>query len=390
MRLIGLGLPLAVWILGVVTPPPGGWSAGGLTLYSVLLLGLAAVDLTAPDATAPLARRLLWLGLEVAFCFAVVRTHGTLIRPAFAYLVPACRALPMFGERRGLLLGLLIWPAYLLNVGLDVWPDRLHEYPNYLLILLVVWAAAVIPVVASLKQAAARRHLEGLYAELRAAHEELAALHRRAREAAVAEERNRLAREIHDTLAHYLTVVNVQLEAAEKLAAAQPARSLDAVGRARRLTLQCLQEVRRSVGALRAATVEELALPGALAKLAREFSESTGIDVSLDLGDVDSLHLTPEAAQALYRTVQEALTNVQRHAHASRARVTLTTPNGVVTLRVEDDGVGPGTGPEDQGGGFGLIGLRERVALLGGRLDFGPGHHTGACLTVTLPREAGS
>ena len=390
MRLIGLGLPLAVWILGVVTPPPGGWSAGGLTLYSALLLGLAAVDRTAPDATAPLGRRLLWLGLEVAFCFAVVRTHGTLIRPAFAYLVPACRALPMFGERRGLLLGLLIWPAYLLNVGLDVWPDRLHEYPNYLLILLVVWAAAVIPVVASLKQAAARRHLEGLYAELRAAHEELAALHRRAREAAVAEERNRLAREIHDTLAHYLTVVNVQLEAAEKLAAAQPARSLDAVGRARRLTLQCLQEVRRSVGALRAATVEELALPGALAKLAREFSESTGIDVSLDLGDVDSLHLTPEAAQALYRTVQEALTNVQRHAHASRARVTLATPNGVVTLRVEDDGVGPGTGPQDQGGGFGLIGLRERVALLGGRLDFGPGHHTGACLTVTLPREAGS
>jgi len=390
LRLIGLGLPLAVWILGVVTPPPGGWSAGGLTLYSVLLLGLAAVDLTAPDATAPLGRRLLWLGLEVAFCFAVVRTHGTLIRPAFAYLVPACRALPMFGERRGLLLGLLIWPAYLLNVGLDVWPDRLHEYPNYLLILLVVWAAAVIPVVASLKQAAARRHLEGLYAELRVAHEELAALHRRAREAAVAEERNRLAREIHDTLAHYLTVVNVQLEAAEKLAATQPARSLDAVGRARRLTLQCLQEVRRSVGALRAATVEELALPGALAKLAREFSESTGIDVSLDLGDVDSLHLTPEAAQALYRTVQEALTNVQRHAHASRARVTLATPNGVVTLRVEDDGVGPGTGPQDQGGGFGLIGLRERVALLGGRLDFGPGHHTGACLTVTLPREAGS
>jgi signal transduction histidine kinase len=374
----------------VVTPPPGGWSAGGLLLYSALLLGLAAVDRTAPDATAPLARRLLWLGLEVALCFAVVRTHGTLIRPAFVYLVPACRALPMFGERRGLLVGLLIWPAYLLNVGLDVWPDRLQEYPNYLLILLVVWAAAVIPVVASLKQAAARRRLEGLYAELRAAHEELAALHQRAREAAVAEERNRLAREIHDTLAHYLTVVNVQLEAAEKLASDQPTRSLDAVGRARRLTLQCLQEVRRSVGALRAETIEELALPGALAKLAREFGESTGIDVSLDLGNVETLHLTPEAAQALYRTVQEALTNVQRHAHASHARVTLAAPNGVVTLRVEDDGVGPSTGNGDEGGGFGLIGLRERVALLGGRLDFGPGQHAGACLMVTLPVEAGS
>jgi signal transduction histidine kinase len=389
LRLIGLGLPLAVWVLGVVTPPPGGWSTVDLALYSALLLALAAVDRTAPDATVPLGRRLLWLGLEVAICFAVVRTHGTLIRPAFVYLVPACRALPLFGERRGLLLGLLIWPAYLLNVGLDVWPNRLHEYPNYLLILLVVWAAAVIPVVASLKQAAARRHVEGLYAELRAAHEELAALHRRAREAAVAEERNRLAREIHDTLAHYLTVVNVQLEAAEKLASDRPARSLDAVGRARRLTLQCLQEVRRSVGALRAATVEELALPGALAKLTKEFSESTGIEVHLDLGNVGSIGLSPEATQALYRTVQEALTNVQRHAHASLARVTLVAPNGVVTLRVEDDGVGPSAGNGDEdGGGFGLIGLRERVALLGGQLDFGPGRPAGACLTVTIPVEA--
>jgi signal transduction histidine kinase len=372
----------------VVTPPPGGWSAGGLLLYSALLLGLIIVDRTAPDAGAPVSRRLVWLSLEVALCFAVLRTHGTLIRPAFVYLVPACRALPMFGESRGLLLGLLIWPAYLLNVGIDVWPERLHEYPNYLLILLVVWAAAVIPVVASLKQAAARRHIEGLYDELRGAHDELAALHRRAREAAVAEERNRLAREIHDTLAHYLTVVNVQLEAAEKLAADQPARSLDAVGRARRLTLQCLQEVRRSVAALRAATIEDLALPGALAKLVHEFSESSGIDVSLDLGNVGTLHLPPEAAQALYRTVQEALTNVQRHARASHARVTLAAPNGVVMLRIEDDGIGPGSrGAASTSDGFGLIGLRERVSLLGGQLDFGPGRHTGACLLVTLPLE---
>jgi signal transduction histidine kinase len=215
-------------------------------------------------------------------------------------------------------------------------------------------------------------------------------LNERAREAAVAEERNRLAREIHDTLAHYLTVVNVQLEAAEKLASEQPARSLDAVGRARRLTLQCLLEVRRSVGALRAATIEELTLPGALTRLVHEFSESTGIDVSLDLDGVGALQLTPEATQALYRTVQEALTNVQRHARASHAQVTLTAPSGLVSLRIEDDGVGPGAGLSEERGGFGLIGLRERVALLGGQLDFGPGPLTGACLTVTLPIEAGA
>jgi len=372
----------------VVTPPPGGWSAGGLALYSLLLLMLGVVDQTAPDAAAPCGRRLLWLGLEVVLCFAIVRTHGNLIRPAFAYLVPACRALPMFGERRGLLLSLVIWPAYILNVSHDVWPDRLQEYPNYLLILLVIWAAAIIPVFASLKQAAARRHIEGLYDELRTAHAELAALHAQAREAATVEERNRLAREIHDTLAHYLTVVNVQLEAAEKLASDQPARSLESVGRARRLTLQCLQEVRRSVGALRAATLEDLALPRALEKLGQELAESTGLDVQLQVDLPSDIYLPPEAAQALYRTAQEGLTNVQRHAHATRARVCLAAPEGAITLRVEDDGVGPSQAGVMASGGFGLIGLRERVALLGGRLDFEPGAEGGARLCVTLPVEA--
>src|SRR5206468_331333 len=152
---------------------------------------------------------------------------------------------------------------------------------------------------------------------------------------------------------------------AEKLAADQPMRSLEAVGRARRLTLQCLQEVRRSVGALRAASLEDLALPGALAKLGQELSDSTGLDVQLQFDVPDDMHLPPEAAQALYRAAQEGLTNVQRHAQATHARVCLAAPDGTVTLRVEDDGVGPGQGSEATGGGFGVIGLRARVALLG-------------------------
>jgi len=246
----------------------------------------------------------------------------------------------------------------------------------------------VIPVFASLKQAEARRRVEGLYDDLHAAHEALAALHQQAREAAVAEERNRLAREIHDTLAHYLTVVNVQLEAAEKLAADQPTRSLEAVGRARRLTLECLQEVRRSVGALRAATIEELALPRALRKLTQDLDESTDLDVRLDLGMADDVRLAPETAQALYRVAQEGLTNVQRHARATCAWVCVSPPTDTITLRVEDDGVGPSGPAQAPGdGGLGLVGLRERVALLGGRLAFGPGRDGGARLEVTLPLE---
>ena len=105
------------------------------------------------------------------------------------------------------------------------------------------------------------------------------ALHREVRSAAVAEERNRLAREIHDSLAHYLTVANVQLEAAEKLGVERAQAALEHVRRARRLTLECLQDVRRSVAAMRAAKLEELALEPSLQRLVADFAESTGLRV---------------------------------------------------------------------------------------------------------------
>ena len=220
LRLAGLALPAAVWVLGVFSPPRGGLSPEYLVTFSALLAALVVVDQTAPREDAGPWRRLLWLGAELALCWLVVRLHGTLIRPALIYLLPASRALLMF-RRRGLALGLLVWLAYGLNVGLDAWPDRLGEYfPNYFSFFLAPYVVAVVLTLAPLRQVA-----------------------------------DRLAREIHDSLAHYLTVINVPLEAAEKLGPAQP-RALESVRRARRLALECLWEVRRSVAALRAATLE--------------------------------------------------------------------------------------------------------------------------------------
>lgn len=388
LRLVGLAVPVAVWVLGVFPPPRGGLTPTYLATYTGLLLALILVDQTAPRRGDPLWRKLLWLGAELLLCFLVVLTQGTLVRPALVYILPASRALLMFGERPGLALSGAVWLTYGANILRDVWADRLHEFPNYLPFFLGPYALAVLLTLAALRQAAHRRRVEALYEQLSAAHRELQALHARAREAAVAEERNRLAREIHDSVAHYLTVVNVQLEAAEKLGADQPERAAEQVRRARRLTLESLSEVRRSVAALRAATIEQLSLPRALDKLAGEFSESTGIAVRLELDLPRDVRLPPETALALYRTAQEGLTNVQRHARASSVRLVLARQNGHVELSVEDDGVGPtpaaSESPED--GGFGLLGLRERIALLGGRVSFGPvGSRHGARLSVSLP-----
>jgi signal transduction histidine kinase len=298
---------------------------------------------------------------EIALCYLVVRTQGTLIRPALLYMLPVGRAILLFGERSGLLASLLVWLAYAINIAPGAWPASLGDFPNYGSFFLAPYAVAAILSVAIVRQERARLHTQSLYDELRIAHEKLQALHQEVRTAAVAQERNRLAREIHDSLAHYLTVANVQLEAAEKLGVERAAQALEHVRRARRLTLDCLQDVRRSVAALRAATLEELALDRALQRLVAEFSESTRVPVQLTLELAEQPPLSPELAQALYRSAQEGLTNVHRHAHAS---------------------------------GFGLVGLREQVALLDGQLSFEAVPTGGSRLQVVLPlrsaRSAGA
>jgi signal transduction histidine kinase len=258
------------------------------------------------------------------------------------------------------------------------------------LLLLAPYILAVVLTLVSLRQAADRLRVQALYDELRAAHDELKRLHQQVREVAIMQERNRLAREIHDTLAHYLAVVNLQLEAAERLAPARLDRSLEQIRRARRLTLECLQEARRSVAALRTSNLEEPTLPGALKRLANEFSDGTGIAVRVESTVPDDTRVSPERALALYRVTQEGLTNVHKHAKATAAQVLLTIRNGSFELAVEDNGVGPPRNGELNPQGFGLTGLRERVELLGGQLSFGPNPSGGSRLAVVFPTSGPS
>jgi signal transduction histidine kinase len=250
----------------------------------------------------------------------------------------------------------------------------------------------VVLTLVALRQSAARRRAEALFQDLRLAHQQLQALHRQSQELAITQERNRLAREIHDSIAHYLTIVNVQLEAAEKLGPGQSEKAFNHISRARRLTMECLQEVRSSVASLRAPTLEDLSLPRALQKLTAGFTENTGIPVRLEADLADGVLLAPEVALALYRTAQEGLTNVEKHAQATRVDLLLSHRDGGIELTVQDDGVGPAEQFSPGQGGFGLLGLRERVELLGGQLRFGPGASgCGAALKVLLPyrEEAG-
>jgi len=182
-------------------------------------------------------------------------------------------------------------------------------------------------------------------------------------------ERQHLAREMHDVLAHSLSALTVQLEGARLLARRTGADQsvVDAVQRSHHLAKGGLEEARRAIEALRGG---DMPGPDRLGALAAAFEEQTGIDTALALTG-EPRELSSEARLALYRTAQEALTNVRRHADAERVDVELRYADDGTWLTVEDRGRAS-DGAHEPGLGYGLTGMRERAELLGGRLAAAP------------------
>jgi signal transduction histidine kinase len=187
--------------------------------------------------------------------------------------------------------------------------------------------------------------------------------------AAVAAERGRFAREMHDVLAHSLSALALQLESTRLLAAD---RGVDmevtrAIDQAHQLTASGLQEARRAIATARG---DELPGPDRIGLLADEFGQQSGLPVAVEVRG-EPRELEPEARLAVYRTAQEALTNVRRHATADRVEIELAYLSQSTVLVVEDrasDGTPPPAPLAIAGAGYGLTGMRERAELLGGQL----------------------
>ncbi|HSB12577.1 MAG TPA: histidine kinase [Blastocatellia bacterium] len=224
----------------------------------------------------------------------------------------------------------------------------------------------------------ARKEVERLLSELSEANRKLREYATQVEELATTQERNRLAREIHDSLGHYLTVINIQMEAARAVIDDRR-RVLEVLGKAQTLAQDGLTEIRRSVAALRSSPTENRPLREILSSLVGE-CRSAGIAAELHVQGAARL-LAPQIELTLYRSAQEGLTNVRKHARASRATVTLDYSKvGVVRLVVEDDGVGGDSG----GGGFGLLGVQERAELIGGNARIRSNENGGFTLEVEL------
>ncbi|HLY64979.1 MAG TPA: GAF domain-containing sensor histidine kinase [Chloroflexota bacterium] len=209
---------------------------------------------------------------------------------------------------------------------------------------------------------------------------ENALVHERTRSATLTEERNRLAREIHDTLAQGFTGIILQLEGAEQVLARDAAAAQDHIGKATSLARNSLQEARRSVWNLVPGPLEQDTLDGAIYQAVKDLATDGSLEASFACTG-DPMSLSVEAQTCLLRVSQEALANVRKHAAAEHVEVTLAYDEAGVSLTIRDDGRGfdPAAPRSMEGsGGFGLIGMRERCQLANGvfTLESAPGQGT--------------
>ncbi|WP_433792923.1 sensor histidine kinase [Actinoplanes sp. CA-252034] len=392
------------------------WSRAELAVYLAGLTALIAVEQV--DWRRPRSRR--WamgvLLLRIVLLETVNAVDGAGFSRALFVLVPFF-AYFWLGRSAGIGLATFYLVMAFTRAGTVSGARTDPEVVSDLFMLFIGLVLAVATAAVAVEQRRSRLQAERLVAELTATQQRVAEL-------SAASERNRLARDIHDSVGHHLTAISVQLAKAEAFRERDPATADRAVADAHRAAARALREVRESVGTLRA---EPFSLTTALFELV-EGLDDPDFRVILDLGGPEShggaeshdnpesrggaeSHNNPEShdnpesrggpasleermarggtglpgragAEALYRVAQEALTNARRHADAGMVRVAVHSAGDDAVLEVEDDG--RGFDPEATSGG-GLSGMRERLAALGGtvRVESRPGH--GTRITASVP-----
>lgn len=365
---------VALLVMGVIMTVDLYTDGGPWWLAAILCVGLAVIYDHWPGGRYDH----VYFVFQLAFTLALISLHPVSLMAGFALSAEVMAIYPNRSGWRWLaalicaVIGVMVWRYDVLDGGML----GLGAGLGYISFGYFSYARA--------EAVRERKHSQELLAELQAAHRQLRDYADHAEELAVQVERTRLAREMHDTLGHRLTVAAVQLEGAQRLVETDPQRAGQMIAVVRTQVSEALADLRRTVAALRLPLEVDLPLETALARLAHGFETSAAIPVHLSLPP-QPLSLSGPQRLALYRAAQEGLTNIQRHAHARQAWLDLAQSAAGVQLTVADDGSGPAsTAPA----GFGLRGLRERAELLGGVLEFGARPGGGAELRFQVPGPA--
>ena len=312
--------------------------------------------------------------------------------------------LSRFARRRLLLLVTILFVTFCIFGGIISWPFDWSQISGLFGIGISFFGTAASAIVVQ-NMISERYQRNRLLAELMQAHQELARAHQKLaenaaqeQELAVLRERNRLAREMHDTLGHALVLVTVKLEVAQKLRERDPERSNRELEATQSIVRESMNELRASIANLRSPALEHEPACRALSRSVREMAHRTGMHVTYDL-QPDIEGLPEQVEETLWKVGQEAIANIEKHAHASHVILHISRYNGSISMRVEDDGVGL---PDDfcqhkangqnayasPAGHYGLSGMTERVERVGGSIHLKPGTRCGTVVEIILPLVA--
>lgn len=258
-----------------------------------------------------------------------------------------------------------------------VWDWRLSS----ILLFSLTLVFALLLINALLAERQSRKQLQIAHQELEITHEQLRYYALRIEDQATLQERNRIAREIHDGLGHTLAAQTIQINNALLFWQTNNDRALTFLKQAKQLGSEALLEIRRSVSVLRSNPLQGQLLESAIEKLLKDFQHNTGIELSSKICLPSSL--PTEINTTVYRIVQESLTNIYKHAHASSVIVELKQETGKLHLSIEDNG--EGFDPTQNTTGFGLQGMRERAAALGGQFNLHSQPGKGCRIYVCFP-----
>lgn len=319
---------------------------------------------------------------SLTFCIGLLVGHHWLVMGLYPCLLGM--AIAMFWGRPRSLAIVVVCTLLLLTVNITLGPG----FQQLLFMLPYIGFSFVfvfVYVVLFIRQVAARNTAQTLLEDLETAHDQLRKYAAEVEELTLIHERERMGRELHDTLAQGLAGLIMQLEAADchlEEGDTQHARAV--LHQAMERTRATLHEARRAIQALRASALDRRDLPEAVGREIDQFVATTDIPCNYEV-DTDSIEVPPDTAQHILRIVQESLSNVARHARAARVEVRLEQRGDDIRVVIRDDGLG--FDPAERHEGFGLVGMQERAAQIGGELQVISSAGGGTKVELTIPGE---
>lgn len=375
---------LGMAILGALEPSRPGRHFSNqfpeLTIFSLILFGLIGLRLP----TGKQVNKVAYTACEVCLILITIFFGGRASRLfPFIYLILMTRSCLIFQLPGRIAVTILSFTLFLLTTfrkfqSFPLPPGGQERFRFFSFSFVVLFGLALVFVLLLMNTMVSERQGRE---KLAAANEKLREYALRIENQATLEERNRIAREIHDSLGHSLTVLNLQLETALKLWQANPEKAQSFLKRAKELGSETLHHVRQSVSAMRAYSVLEQSLDSAIFALIEDFQLSTNIKFDCH---IESQPLTDEINTAIYRIIQESVTNICKHAQATEVKLQLTVTAAGLHLLIQDNGIGFNLSQNTTG--FGLQSMRDRTLAIGGDFNIESSPGQGCKIDIEIPR----